>query len=155
MPQSQIESFVPAALWRRLAAIVYDSFLVFAIWIIICFIVLSAFGITEARTIEGNAVVLEPLYKNTLFAAMLISAYLFFGWFWTHSGQTLGMQAWRIKVQNVDSSAISWLQTLQRCICAPLAFALVGIGYFWMLFDAKKRTWPDLLSRSVVVKLPV
>ena len=115
MSSSPVVSFVPAALWRRLAAIVYDSFLVFAIWIIIGFIVLSAFGITEARTIEGNAVVLEPLYKNTLFAAMMISAYLFFGWFWTHSGQTLGMQAWRIKMQNADGSAINWLQTLQRC----------------------------------------
>src|SRR5688500_17655250 len=125
MLHSSVQSSIPAALWRRLAAILYDSFLVFAIWIIIGFIVLSAFGITEARTIEGNAVVLEPLYKNTLFAAMLISAYLFFGWFWTHSGQTLGMQAWRIKVQNVDGSAIGWLQTLQRCICAPIALALV------------------------------
>jgi uncharacterized RDD family membrane protein YckC len=155
MSPSPIESFVPAALWRRLAAIVYDSFLVIAIWIVIGFVVLSAFGITEARTIEGNAVVLEPLYKNTLFAAMMISAYLFFGWFWTHSGQTLGMQAWRIKVQNVDGGPIGWLQTLQRCVCAPFALALLGIGYFWMLFDGKKRTWPDLLSHSVVVKLPV
>ena len=155
MSSSPIESFIPAALWRRLAAIVYDSFLVFAIWIIIGFIVLSAFGITEARTIEGTAIVLEPLYKNTLFAAMLISAYLFFGWFWTHSGQTLGMQAWRIKVQNTDGSAINWLQTLQRLGCAPVAFLLVGIGYFWMLIDGQKRTWPDLLSHSCVVKLPI
>ena len=155
MSASPLESLVPAALWRRLAAIVYDSFLVFAIWIIVGSIVLSAFGITEARTIDGGAIVLEPLYKNTLFAAMLLSAYLFFGWFWTHSGQTLGMQAWRIKVQNVDGSAISWLQTLQRLGCAPVAFLCAGVGYFWMLIDARQRTWPDLLSRSVVVKLPI
>lgn len=155
MSLSPISENIPAALWRRLAAIVYDSFLIFAIWIIIGFIVLSAFGITEARTIEGDAIVLEPLYKNTLFAAMMISAYLFFGWFWTHSGQTLGMQAWRIKIQNADGSAIDWLQTLQRCIAAPVALALAGIGYFWMLFDAEKRTWPDLFSHSCVVKLPI
>ena len=155
MSASPFESYVPAALWRRLAAILYDSFLVFAIWIIVGFVVLSAFGITEARTIDGSTVVLEPLYKNTLFAAMLISAYLFFGWFWTHSGQTLGMQAWRIKVQNADGSAINWLQTMLRLGCAPVALLLVGTGYFWMLFDGKKRTWPDLLSHSCVVKLPV
>ena len=133
----------------------YDSILVFAIWIVVAFVVLSAFGIDEARTVEGTTVVLEPLYKNTLFGAMLLSAYLFFGWFWTHSGQTLGMQAWRIKVQNEDGSAINWWQTTRRLGCAPFAFLLVGIGYFWMLFDAKKRTWPDLLSHSCIVKLPV
>ena len=155
MSASPLFPTVPAALWRRLAAIIYDSFLIFAIWIIVGFIVLSAFGITEARTIEGSAIVLEPLYKNTLFAAMMLSAYLFFGWFWTHSGQTLGMQAWRIKIQNADGSAISWLQTLQRCISAPLALGLAGIGYLWMLFDAEKHTWPDLFSRSCVVKLPI
>ncbi len=155
MPLQPTEYLPPAALWRRLAAIIYDSFLVFAIWIIIAYLVLYAFGITEARTVEGNVVVLDPLYKNTLFAAMLISAYLFFGWFWTHSGQTLGMQAWRIKVQNADGSAINWLQTLLRLGCAPVALLLAGIGYFWMLFDREKRTWPDLLSRSVIVKLPI
>lgn len=155
-PESpQLEPLQPAALWRRLAAILYDSFLVFAIWIIIAYFVLYMFGITEARTVEGNAVVLDPLYKNILFAAMLISAYLFFGWFWTHSGQTLGMQAWRIKVQNADGSAVNWRQTLVRCGSAPVALLLAGIGYFWMLFDSQKRTWPDLLSRSVVVKLPM
>jgi uncharacterized RDD family membrane protein YckC len=155
MPSDSNSSDVPAALWRRLAAIVYDSFLIFAIWIIIGFIVLSAFGITEARTIDGTVVVLEPLYKNTLFVAMMLSAYLFFGWFWTHSGQTLGMQAWRIKIQNADGSPIGWLQALKRYVCAPVALALAGIGYFWMLFDKRKRTWPDLFSHSCVVKLPV
>jgi uncharacterized RDD family membrane protein YckC len=155
MPTHSTFPNVPAAFWRRLAAMVYDSVLIVAIWIIVGFIVLSAFGITEARTIDGNAVVLEPLYKNTLFAAMMLSAYLFFAWFWTHSGQTLGMQAWRIKIQNADGSAIGWIQALKRCVCAPFAFLLLGIGYFWMLFDPEKRTWPDLVSTSCVVKLPV
>lgn len=145
---SAIDSRLPAPLWRRLAAIVYDSLLIFAIWIIVGFIVLSLFGLEEARTIEGDVVVLDPVVRYTLFTAMIGSAFLFFGWFWTHSGQTLGMQAWRIRVANVDGSAISWRQCAQRLVVAPVALGLAGIGYWWALFDREKRSWPDLVSHS-------
>ncbi len=37
---------------------------------------------------EGETVTLDPIYKNILFLSMLVSAWAFFGWFWTHSGQT-------------------------------------------------------------------
>lgn len=141
-------AFPTAPLWRRIAAIVYDSFLVIAIWIIVGFIVLSFFGIEEARTVDGEVVVLDALYKNTLFASMLVSAVLFFGWFWTHSGQTLGMQAWRIRVANADGSAINWRQCALRFVVAPPALALAGIGYWWALFDTAGRSWPDIVSGS-------
>jgi uncharacterized RDD family membrane protein YckC len=141
-----------AALWRRLAAILYDSIVIIAIWIVVGFVVLSMFGIEEARTVEGEAIELDPLYQFTLFTAMLGSALLFFGWFWTNSGQTIGMQAWKIRIQNADGSTINWQQVLLRYVTAPIALALGGIGYWWSLFDPQKRSWPDLVSHSMVVK---
>ena len=113
-----------AALWRRLAAMVYDSIVIIAIWMVVGFIVLSAFGIDQAQIVENDHVVMDPYYRITLFSSMLLSAYLFFAWFWTHSGQTLGMQAWKIRVQNSDASAISYKQSLIRCITAPFSFVL-------------------------------
>ena len=145
----------PAPLWRRLAAMLYDSFLVIAIWILVAFLVLSAFGIEQARSIEGEAVVLDPLYRWTLFSAMLLSAFAFFSVFWMKSGQTLGMQAWKIRVQNADGSALALRQCLIRCVAAPVSLGLLGIGYFWMFFDAERRTVPDLLSGSEVVRVPL
>jgi flagellin-like hook-associated protein FlgL len=99
-----------------------DSLLVFAIWIMVGFAVLSAFGLEQARTLEGETVVLDALVKNTLFVAMVISAYLFFGFFWTNSGQTLGMQAWRIRVVRTDAkgvaSGIGFFQALDQLTAA-------------------------------------
>lgn len=140
-----------ASLWRRLGAIIYDSTLVLAIWMIVGFIVLSAFGINEARTLEGETVVLAPLYQNVLFLAMLLSAFAFFSWFWTHSGQTLGMQAWKIKVQNHDGSAINLKQCLIRFVLAPLSFACLGLGYLFLLFDKNGQTFHDKVSTSEVI----
>jgi uncharacterized RDD family membrane protein YckC len=144
-----------APLWRRLAAIIYDSFLVFAIWIVVGFGVMSVFGINEAQTTNGVLVELAPLHQYTLLAAMLLSALLFFGFFWTHSGQTLGMQAWRIKVQNTDGSAISWRQSVLRFCTAPFALLAAGLGYLMMLVDKEQRTLPDLVSSSQVVRVPL
>ena len=147
----QTVSIKDAALWRRLAAMVYDSIVIIAIWIIVGFIVLSAFGIDQAQIVENDRVVMDPYYRVTLFSSMLLSAYLFFAWFWTHSGQTLGMQAWKIRVQNPDSSAISYKQSLIRCVIAPFSFLLLGAGYFYMFFNPEKRTLHDRLSHSIVV----
>lgn len=153
MISSQVLSIAP--LWRRIAAMLYDSLLVIAIWIIVAFCVLSAFGIEEARALDGQAVVLDPLFKNTLFAAMVVSSFLFFAWFWTHSGQTLGMQAWRIKVQNADGSAIGWRQAMLRYASAPFALLALGLGYLYMLIDPHQRTLPDLVSGSQVVRVSI
>lgn len=131
----------------------YDSLLIIAIWIVLGFVVLSAFGIDEARTQDGILRELEPLHQYTLFAAMVISAYVFFAGFWTHSGQTLGMQAWRIKVQNADGSAIGWRQAVLRYASAPFALLALGLGYLCMLVDPHKRTLPDLVSSSQVVRV--
>jgi len=146
-------NFEPAPFWRRLAAMAYDSILILAIWMVVAFIVLSLFGIDNARTVDGEVVILDPLYKNTLFSMMILSAYAFFGWFWTHSGQTLGMQAWRIRVVNTDGSKISLSQSVIRFILAIISFLLLGSGYFYMLFNARKETVHDKLSGSVVVKV--
>jgi uncharacterized RDD family membrane protein YckC len=141
----------PAPLWRRLAAMAYDSVLVAAIWMVVAFIVLSLFGVENARTVNGDVVTLDPLYKNVLFAVMVISAWAFFAWFWTHSGQTLGMQAWRIRVQNANGSPVTVVQTIIRFVGAFVSMLTVGIGYWLMLFTQDKKTLHDRLSGSEVV----
>lgn len=142
----------PAPLWRRIAAMLYDSLLVFAIWIVVGFVVFSAFGLEQARTVDGETVVLDPVVRYTLFAAMVLSAWLFFGFFWTHSGQTLGMQAWRIRVVDVSGRPIDWRQSSLRCLVAPPALLLGGLGYWWSLLDGQRRSWPDLASRSCIIR---
>jgi len=151
MTESSTHAPRPAPLWRRLAAMAYDSVLIMAIWMVVAFIVLSLFGIDNARTVEGEAVTLDPLYKNILFAAMILSAWSFFAWFWTHSGQTLGMQAWRVRVENTDGSSISARQSVVRFLGALVSMLPAGLGYWMLLFNARKEAFHDKLSGSSVV----
>ena len=67
---------------------------------------------------------------------------------------TLGMQAWRLRVQTSDGYAISLKQSLIRCVVAWLSLAAFGIGYWWVLFDRQRRSWPDIASNTQTVVLP-
>lgn len=143
----------PPGLLRRLAAMLYDSLLVFAVaWTVTAFAVfLRRESVGEAAIrASGHAAASGPLLQAAIAAALV----LFFGWFWTRSGQTLGMQAWRLRVQRPDGGAISWRQALVRMAGALLSALCLGAGYWWALLDREKCTWHDRLSGTRVVLLP-
>lgn len=100
--------------------------------------------------VEAGSRSSDPLLSSVLF----ITLYLFFGYFWTRTGQTLGMQVWHIRIQNKNGISISWLQALLRFMMAIISFASFGLGYLWMLVDKEGMTWHDRFSESVVVRIP-
>lgn len=135
----------PAGLGRRLGALVYDSLLLAAIW----FVAEAAFlGITGGEAVTAGS------YLYTLNQLYLAAwAFAFFGGFWTHGGQTLGMRAWRIALVSRDGARVTWRQALLRCLVAPLAWLSV-VGMLWLYFRPERRAWQDLASRTDVVHLP-
>ncbi|CAM3046192.1 RDD family protein [Pseudomonas floridensis] len=147
--------FRPASLPRRLAAISYDTLLCLAIQLVTAFLyklVQMAF-IGEARLrelSESGALDGDPLLSSLL----LLATFAFFARFWTHAGQTLGMQVWGIRVQNADGTAITLAQALLRFFSAILSWLCVGLGFIWSLFDPQRRTWHDRLSGTRLVHIP-
>lgn len=143
---------VPGLL-RRFAAMLYDSLLLFAVgWTVTAVAVgLRAASVGEAAIRASGKAAASGLPLQVAIAATTV---LFFGWFWTRSGQTLGMQAWRLRVQQPDGSAIGWRQALIRMGGAVLSGLCLGAGYWWALFDRDRCTWHDRLSGTRVVLLP-
>jgi uncharacterized RDD family membrane protein YckC len=130
-----------ASLLRKLAALVYDVLIVIAILFVVSGI---GVAINDGEPVSG------PLYKSLLLVAM----FLFFGYFWTRSGQTIGMMAWRIRVQTIEGYSLSWVHSLIRFFMAGVSIACIGLGYLWMLFSDEKLTWHDQASSTRVVQLP-
>ena len=143
----------PAGLRRRLAAMLYDSLLLFAVtWSVTAIEIalrVASVGDAAVRASEHGAVA-GPLLQIPLACAVV----LFFGWFWTRSGQTLGMQAWRLRIETLEGDRIGWSQVLLRIGGAAISLACFGLGYLWILFDPAKRAWHVRISRSLVVVLP-
>ena len=157
MPKHQLRpqgNFPTAGLNRRLAAIFYDAILCFAIALVIGLIYkgmqISAYGFEQFKALsDSNSLARAPLYS-----LVLIAEFGFFAKFWTHSGQTLGMQVWGLRIQNADGSAINLWQALLRFVVAVGSWLCGGLGYLWLLWDKDKRTWHDIYSESRVVQLP-
>ncbi|MGB5201394.1 MAG: RDD family protein [Sedimenticolaceae bacterium] len=143
--QLPIENAAPPGLWHRLAAIFYDSWLVAAIWLL---------GATVETFIRaglgtgGDAGSHWPLQ-----AFLLLSPALFFGWFWTHGGQTLGMRAWRLKLLDSSGNPVTWRQSLIRYGAAWLSLLALGLGYVWVWIDPQGLSWHDRLSGTRLVVL--
>jgi uncharacterized RDD family membrane protein YckC len=151
-PQGQ---FPYAALPRRLAAMAYDALLSLALLMVVTFAYLMVlkliYGEAQLKAMsEAGALNGDPLLSTLL----LFSLFAFFAKFWTHNGQTLGMQVWGVRVQNADGSAIDLWQALLRFLLAIISFLCFGLGFFWMLFDKQKRSWHDIYSGSCMVQLP-
>jgi uncharacterized RDD family membrane protein YckC len=85
---------------------------------------------------------------------LLLIAFAFFGWFWVHGGQTLGMRAWRLRLVSADGGPVSWKQAAIRFAAALLSWSCLGLGFFWALIDREKRAWHDRLSGTRLILLP-
>ena len=149
-------NFPKAGLGKRLAAVFYDFMLCIALVMVITLVyqqgILRLIYGAEALQVMADSQMLDidPVLSTLLFFVV----FGFFAKFWTHGGQTLGMQVWGLRVQNPDGSAIDVWQALLRFLIAIIAWLPAGLGVWWMLFDKHKRTWSDMYSGSDVVQLP-
>ena len=131
----------PAGLFRRLAAMFYDSLLLAA--------VLMAAGALALLVTRGQLDHHHPLYR----AWLLGVSWLFFAWPWRHGGQTLGLRTWKLRVVRTDGRPLTWPDTLRRFLAAILSWLALGLGYWWILIDRDKRAWHDRLSETRVVRV--
>ena len=97
-------------LLRRLAAVFYDLLLLLSVLVVATALILP-FNAGEAFTSSW----LYSLY-------LLVISFIFYGWFWTHGGQTLGLRAWKLCVLTIDQKPISWRQAFLR-FCGAMAFS--------------------------------
>ncbi|MBA4503538.1 RDD family protein [Marinobacterium marinum] len=147
--KQEFAQIAPASFIKRLLAMVYDTLLVIALWMVIGTIAV-ALNNGEAISIDSSPRSTIALFNSALFCA----TFLFFGFFWTRNGQTLGMLAWRLRVQTMAGGRLSWGQALIRFLIAIPSLGLFGIGFLWMLLTDERLSLHDRWSGSCVVQLP-
>jgi uncharacterized RDD family membrane protein YckC len=131
-------------LLRRLAAIIYDTLLLFAILMLV--------GTPFVIVRGGEAV--PPL--TDLFFRLTIAAtiYLFFVVYWTRSGRTLGMQSWGLQLETPAGGKPTLASASVRFFAAILSWAPAGLGFLWQLWDKDNLTWHDRISGTRLVYYP-
>ena len=171
------QSSVPeehAGIVRRVGAMIYDGMLMIAV-LLIATLPFDIIAIINKKLLIPSEVGWW-IYGLFLGWIMLVII-LFFGFFWTRRGQTLGMQVWRLKVEDEEGKLLSWRLALRRLLSAALPWIpgyaclmiseqrhsstlkwtgeglllLVLLNLIVLRFSSDHRTWHDRLSRSRVV----
>lgn len=167
------ELLPPASFIKRSLAIVYDGLISIAVLLVTTGIYTMITGWANGWVTSWDA----PLQKAEtgqlsgepgLTFVLFLVMYLFFAYFWTRVGQTLGMQVWRIRIENLDGTSVSWSQALRRYVTAAgvLFLALLASYYLGsatlflsvpamvaLFYPVNGLSVTDRVSESVVVSV--
>ena len=127
----------PPGIIKRLAVIMYDLLLLIAVLFLATLILLP---FQEGNLFQPNS------WQYSIY--LFFVSFLFYGWFWTKNGQTLGLVAWKLRVADKDGHNINWRQALIRFTTAILSWGIFGLGIVWVMFNKDRLTWYDIASNS-------
>lgn len=157
MQATDFSQFPRAGFIRRLASWVYDLLLAFAVYMVAGAVSFGLFALAAQYglvNMAGHQHLIDVQQTSIVYSLLIYGWNLawvgfFFVYFWARSGQTLGMKAWRLRVQNQDGSLISKTTGWKR-----LLPTLLGLGNLTVIFDRKnKLSLQDRLTATEVVLL--
>lgn len=139
-----------AEIWRRVAALIYDTFILVALSLAYGAIMLAFYSLFyTAPTEDYNPVLNSPAFSIGWYFTLSY----FYYYFWRKDGQTLGMRAWRLRLLDWQGNIASSRSCIIRVLIAPVLNQLLFIGLFWKLVDKDKLCLQDRLSKTKVVVL--
>lgn len=156
MLNTEHANFPRAGFFRRLGAMIYDLLLAVAVYMVFGTIGFGIFtGLISAGVLSMNgfehvsdALNNTPIYQGIYLLWSVLGVSTFYALFWSKGGQTLGMRAWRLKIQHPNGQNLSLITAYARIV-----WSLLGIGNLWVLINDDKLALQDMMTRSEVVVL--
>ena len=142
------------SLARRLLCIIYDLLLILALVFLASIppVLLLSEPATGTGELQPAFYEGHPLWRVGYFAYLAAVVFVFYGWFWTHGGQSLGMKTWGVRVEQLDGRPLTWGLALKRYLWAMVSWALIGGGFLLSLFRKDGMTLHDLYSGTRLVR---
>jgi len=133
----------------RLISFILDHLIILGISLLI----LIAFGVMAALF---NAAGADFLTATSVLAAIIgffATYFVYFPYFWTKNGQTLGMRLFRLRVvMDKDGGKVTLGPAILRLIGYWIDQIVFYLGYIWVLVDSRRRGWHDLIAGTVVIQ---
>lgn len=138
-----------AGFWTRFFAFTIDQIILQAVTWLAVSPVLFVIGSLFSSVGIGDGF---GAYGTTAATSLFVVQFLYFGFFWSNDGQSLGKKVLGIKVVCQDGSGLTFMQAgLRGSFGYWLSGAIVSIGFIWAAFDENGETWHDKLYRTRVV----
>ena len=149
---------------KRMVVLVYDGLLLLGVTLFgyaLVFLVLQLFPHEFEASLFGK--IIKVIY-------LLMATFFFYGWFWTHGGQTLGMKVWNLYLIDQNGKFINWPIAATRYCAALISwgaipgilylaeverwYLAIGLGFAWSLIDKYNLSWHDIVTSTRIVQLP-
>jgi uncharacterized RDD family membrane protein YckC len=71
----------------------------------------------------------------------------------TSAGQSIGDRILGIRVLDAGTGrALPYVRAFTRALMSSLSAIPLFLGYLWMLWEPRRRTWHDIVADSLVVR---
>jgi uncharacterized RDD family membrane protein YckC len=136
-----------AGFWPRFAAAFLD-------WVLIGIIAAAIgnlFGVEPTSSANGT-VNFQPAAGPFVLVELV-----YFTWFHaTSAGQSIGNKIMGLRVLDADTGRpLPYVRAFTRALVSNLSALVFFLGYLWMLWEPRKRTWHDIVANSLVVRADV
>ena len=139
-PAPQASDAAPSLL-RRLASMLYEAILLFAVAFFAAWLFQFAAGTPQ---IEG--------WRRTLLQAFIVAVFaVYFLWCWLRGGQTLAMKSWRIRLVARDGHGTLPPTTALLRFVYALFLVPTGISFISAAFDRDRQFLHDRLAGSLLI----
>lgn len=145
----QYQACERASFFKRLGAYIYDLFALGAMLMLATILalllvtILNRIAVIDLSLYKDSA---DYLGQSPAFLIYLCAVIIgFYTYFWSKAGQTIGMKAWRLRVQNSDGSNISFTQSVIR-----LSTSAFGLGNLMVLIKGR-NAFQDLWGECEVI----
>ena len=125
---------------KRIAASVYDLFLLLGVWFAVgSFAVWINGGIIQTKWVG-------PLL-------VILSTWIFYGYFWMNGGKTLGMAVWNFEIYSKDGDEITLKKVSIRFFYNIFKILLAGLPLALIYFSKDNLSLSDYLSKTSYKKI--
>ena len=141
-----------AGFFSRFIAILIDGFAIG----ILAWIVATAFGLVIGLTSQsdnGFMGLIAGTMSLLIIVIMFLFQFLYYGYFWSKNGQSIGKKLMGVKVVSQDGQPLSFVKAgLRGTIGYWISSLVFSLGFIWAAFDKDGETWHDKIFGTRVVK---
>lgn len=128
-------------MFRRLACMLYESLLLLGVLALTFMLPHLLLGMGLGIALPGGVLLTHVV--------LVLGAY--FIWYWSHGGQTLAMQTWKLQLSTINGAPPKMSRLLLRYALAWPSLLWFGVGLFWALFDRDRQFLHDRLAGTRLV----
>jgi uncharacterized RDD family membrane protein YckC len=136
----------------RLAAWLVDQIALAVLGCIVGF--LFSICVTIAAATENDFIgLITAGVAFLIFIIITFFQFVYFGYFWSRNGKSVGMNLLNIQAQRRDGELMSfWRAGLRGTVGYWISSLIFGLGFIWAAFDDNNEAWHDKVFETAVYK---